>query len=229
MRVRHAGEGLLLPLPGAPSCAADSSAFYLNRGFEPQSTASVYVVGPRERGGGAPSSASATCPVLRTATTTATAACPVPCTAAAAAATAGKAIGLTFGCLVAGAILGSALQSWLRVDIVPLGVRRGGAGGGAGRGVAGQVAVHAWVVVLGWLEGGVSWAQCSAAGPGPVGRTVVVVCALSPSVPNFRPLPSGCHADLCCLSEPEGRCAAAACCAAAPCPPRRALGRPASL
>lgn len=35
----------------------------------------------------------------------------------------GKALGLSLGGLVLGALLGSGLESWLRVDIVPLGVR----------------------------------------------------------------------------------------------------------
>ncbi len=36
---------------------------------------------------------------------------------------AGKAVGCTMGCLLIGALLGSLLNTWLRVDIVPLGVR----------------------------------------------------------------------------------------------------------
>ena len=34
----------------------------------------------------------------------------------------GKAVALVFGCLFAGAMLGTGLESWLRVDIVPIGV-----------------------------------------------------------------------------------------------------------
>ncbi|KXZ56966.1 hypothetical protein GPECTOR_1g872 [Gonium pectorale] len=33
----------------------------------------------------------------------------------------GKAVALMFGCLFAGALLGTGLESWLRVDIVPIG------------------------------------------------------------------------------------------------------------
>jgi len=37
----------------------------------------------------------------------------------------GKAVGLSLGGLVAGALLGTVVANWLRVDIVPLGVRLG--------------------------------------------------------------------------------------------------------
>ena len=37
---------------------------------------------------------------------------------------AGKAAGLSLACFILGALVGNGVESWLRVDIVPLGVSR---------------------------------------------------------------------------------------------------------
>lgn len=79
----------------------------------------------------------------------------------------GKAFGLATAGLVAGALLGAGVESWLRVDIVPLGVSARAGGGQGGAGVGGWV--ESWLQVDIVLLGG-----SARAGLGRVGRLGVV-------------------------------------------------------